>query len=200
MTYCWSPTTLPDVRIVVIIWFLTVFLLMGFPALIAFRSSRSSVSRILLLVSFPIAYLALSLLGFIFMAVMLLDDNPPSHKYRILNYATQNTCLVDPRRANCPKDASGVIAIDARKFSALARDAELTYQYYPEVNEYTLIVRPHNLIWSDNRVVVFDPRLTVTQDYGNRLDFVDVEVEFCSSGKYRLKNPPPFPGPWDEIN
>lgn len=126
-------------------------------------------------------------------------DNPPSYAYHVLNAAIKNTCYLDPQRNHCPKSVEELISIEDKNFTELTKDAHLTYKYYPQTNEYTLIVRNNNLKENNYRVAIFDPRLQTAKNYGRGLDFVDEQVVWCSE-KYVLKNPPPFPGPWDKIN
>jgi hypothetical protein len=125
-------------------------------------------------------------------------DHPPSENYHVLNAAIKNTCYLDPTRNHCPRTAADVISIESINFSNLTKDAHLTYQYYPETNQYTLIVRDNNLAADNGRVVVFDPRLA-TGSGSNGLDFEDTDLVKCGS-HYQLKKSPPFPGPWNQIN
>lgn len=126
-------------------------------------------------------------------------DYPPSTSYHSLNAAIKNTCFLDPQRNHCPKIVQDIISIEPDNFTKLTENAHITYQYYPETNEYTLIVRNNNLWVNGYRVAIFDPRLATVKNYGNGVDFFDADVAWCN-GKYILTNPPPFPGPWDKIN
>ena len=127
------------------------------------------------------------------------DDFPPSAHYHVLNAAIKNTCFLDPQRNHCPGTVQDIINIEPERFTTLTKNAHLTYEYYPQTNEYTLIIRNNNLKENDYRVAIFDPRLTSVKNYGRGLDFLDTQVVYCN-GKYILTDPPPFPGPWDHIN
>lgn len=135
----------------------------------------------------------------LFFSGIAIGDNPPSANYHVLNAAIKNTCFLDPQKNHCPKTAQDIINIEPERFTKLTKDAHLTYEYYPQTNEYTLIVKNNNLQKNDYRVVIFDPRLAKAKNYGRGFDFVDAEVIWCN-GKYVLKDPPPFSGPWDKIN
>lgn len=151
--------------------------------------------------------LAVSFFVFLFLTMFCLwslwlifpDDNPPSADYHVLNAAIKNTCFLDPQRNHCPKTAQDIINIEPERFTKLTKDAHLTYEYYPESNQYTLIIRDENIRNNNYRVVIFDPRLSSAEDYSKGLDFVDADVSICN-GKFVLDNPPPFNGPWDKIN
>lgn len=152
-------------------------------------------STILCFIAFVYLTFILTLGGFI-----PLDDYLPSYNFHQMNAAIKNTCLIDPLRNNCPRDLNEVIKLYPDEFKALQKNFALTYEYYPEQNNYTLIARPvnrmHFLADYRNRVAIFDQRLKNTSPYG--YDFIDTESYSC--GKYRLRNNPSFPGPWDKIN
>lgn len=169
---------------------------------LVWKNSRTLLSKLIFLVSTPIFFLILTTFTFVILwFVYGGDDNPPSSHFHDVNAAVKNTCFLDPRRLHCPKTSEEVIAIEPQLLEPETKDSELTYQYYPQTNQYTLIIRPHNMQSSGSRVVIFDPRLSIAQGYGNGLDFYDAEVTGCNSGgKYKLVSPPPFPGPWDAIN
>lgn len=150
-------------------------------------------SVVLFVIASVVAVIVLYLIGLIH------DDHPPSVDYHVLNAAIKNTCFLDPQKNHCPKTAQDIIDIEPENFSKLTKNANLTYQYYLNTNEYTLIVRNNDLKKDDYRVAIFDPRLTTVKNYGRGVDFLDTEIMWCN-GKYVLKNPPPFPGPWDKIN
>lgn len=135
----------------------------------------------------------------IFFLLWFRDDHPPSVDYHVLNAAIKNTCFLDPQKNHCPKSVDDLINIEPEHFKELTKNANLTYQYYPKINQYTLIVRNNDLWKDDYRVAIFDPRLTTAKNYGNGVDFMDSKVIVCS-GKYLLINQPPFNGPWDNIN
>lgn len=117
---------------------------------------------------------------------------PPlrASRYFDLNAAIKNTCYLDPKRHNCPKTLEQLIAIEPEKFTKFKNECQLTYRYYENTNEYTLIVRD-----SPNRAVIFDPRLKKVTISGFDFD----EVNVCTLGKDSIFNPPNFEGPWNEI-
>lgn len=130
-----------------------------------------------------------------------LDDSPPSYRYHVLNAAIKNTCYLDPQRNRCPKTAEDLINIEPVNFRKLTKDAHLTYQYYPETNEYTLIIRSTYYHSDNDRVAVFDPRLIKLKENGfTGLDLYDAKIVNNCDGTFRIVNPPPIPGPWDKIN
>lgn len=186
-----------------IILIITILMLIWIIQLI-FRINEKAIVKIfyffLSLFASTVFFIFISIVTLIalFIAGLILDDYPPSARYHVLNAAIKNTCFLDPQRNNCPKTAEGVISIEDVKFRNLTKDAHLTYKYYPETNEYTLIIRNNNLRKNNSRVAIFDPRLTTVKNYGKGVDFIDTRVIYCD-GKYTLVNPPPFPGPWDQI-
>jgi hypothetical protein len=190
------------------LWFLiSIIVLFGFFAFLIFRDFRGQKN-----LTFKALGVILWIGSFIISAVMSLvvfwfligDDSPPSRDYHTINAAIKNTCYLDPQRNHCPKTIEDIIAIDPEHFKEWTKDANLTYQYYPETNEYTLIIRNnHYNERNRSRVAIFDPRLSKPENllythYGGR-DFVDTEIMSCN-GKLLLVDPPPFPGPWDNIN
>lgn len=131
--------------------------------------------------------LVISLSGILFIYILFQEeaDDPIASIYFPLNAAIKNTCFQDPLRNHCPKSVSELIAIQPQDFTRLTSGRGLTYQYYPETNQYTLVVR-HDAI----RGVIFDPRL----EQNGEPDFKDVNIDSCSSPKYKVENPPYLPG------
>lgn len=158
--------------------------------------------KIILSLANALEFLAFSLVSLIILAISFLGgDNPPSADYHVLNAAIKNTCYLDPTHNHCPHSAQDLIAIEPQDFIGLTKNAHLTYQYYPQTNQYTLIVRNNNYQYNNDRVAIFDPRLASTSGYGYKgLDFYDAEIVNNCDGTFRLSNPPPFSGPWNKIN
>lgn len=192
------------ITIEIIIAIAVVFLLVWMIKLVD-RIEKNKLARIFYFIISVIGSLALFIITSIaaiiilYLAGIIPYDYPPSYDYHILNAAIKNTCFLDPQKNHCPKTVQDLINIEPEHFKALTKNAHLTYQYYPQTNEYTLIVRNNDLKRNDYRVVIFDPRLTTLKNYGRGLDFLDAKVMECN-GKFLLKNPPPFPGPWNKIN
>lgn len=110
--------------------------------------------------------------------------------YFVLNAAIKNTCYLDPERKNCPHTVDELIRIEPERFRALAEGKKITYQYYPDTHQYTLIVR------DKRQAAIFDPRLQTIAQYG--VDFTNSPAYYCGN-RYQVGNPPPFPGPWNNI-
>lgn len=147
---------------------------------------------------------ALPIIFLIFIGFILKFESwgePPSQRFAVLNAAVKNTCYLDPQRNNCPKNVDQLIAIEPEHFQKIAQDAQITYQYYPETNQYTLIVRDKSLSLINTEVALFDPRLSnLSQNYSAFIQNDIAEPEFMGCfGKNIIVNPPPFPGPWDNI-
>lgn len=175
-----------------------IFLIRHFTRTLSYLKEKSLTHFLNILIHI-IFFLIVSIISLIlFFLFFFRDDFPPSADYHVLNAAIKNTCFLDPQKNHCPKTAQDIISIEPENFTELTKNAHLTYQYYPETNQYTLIIRNDDLWKDDNRVAVFDPRLTTAKNYGNGVDFIDTGVIYCD-GKYTLTNPPPFPGPWDKI-
>ncbi len=173
-----------------------------------FSPTRSTLFNIILSVISGILmwFSAFIILSLVFVVLLFGDHVPPSAGFHNLNAAIKNTCYLDSSRRYCPKTVEELINIQAKDFGPQTENVALTYEYYPETNEYTLIVRRKNAPFDDgNEVAIFDPRFAVepNQDahykLGGKLDFIDTGIYQCQ-GKYHLWKVPPFPGPWDEIN
>ncbi len=161
-----------------------------------FKSSKDHLLKLLFCLLSTIGFLIFSLI-FLFISFMAFADadNSIASKYFVLNAAIKNTCYLDPQKNHCPTNLEQLISIEPQKFIPLSQEAHLTYQYYPQTNQYTLIVRQN-----DGRVAIFDPRLNgIPSDYGKLADFMDTRVKSCIA-PYGITNPPPIPGPWDKIN
>jgi hypothetical protein len=105
-----------------------------------------------------------------------------------LNAAIKNTCIVDPRRENCPQTLEEISYIEPEFFAEVAKKTQMIYYYYPDTNQYTLVIR-----YRDKQAIVFDPRLIQTMG----MDLHEYRVE--TKGVDHLVNPPSFPGPWDNL-
>ena len=111
--------------------------------------------------------------------------NPQSTRFAVINAAIKNTCFMDPVRKNCPQTLEEISYIEPQYYKDLRTETQVSYNYYPDINLYTLVVR-----YSPTRAVIFDWRLTETTG----VDFGEYEVALV--GKDRIKNPPNFEGPW----
>lgn len=120
-------------------------------------------------IALPLAFL-LSFSNLLFLEGL---DNPVASLYFPLNAAIKNTCYLDLTKTHCPKNLDELIAIEPENFKPLLWGKKANYWYYPDSNEYTLIIK-HD--WM--RGVIFDPKL---QTFGTS-DFVD--LTYCTS------NPP----------
>lgn len=160
----------------------------------AFKYIRKFYKRIIFLIIFiPIYFLISAIISF-FTLLSINSNIPLSYSYSILNAAIKNTCFLDPQRIHCPTTSQEIIAIQPQDFIDLTKNVNLTYQYYSQNNQYTLIVRD-----GDN-AVIFDPRLVNLKDYNYGFDFADVLAESNCDGTFRIINPPPFSGPWNKVN
>ena len=123
-----------------------------------------------------LVFLILTIINITIIVFNFPGDHPPSAGYHVLNAAIKNTCFLDPERKHCPRSVSDLVSIEPENFSKLTKDAHLVYRYYPDSNQYTLIIRNKN-IWRNNyRVAIFDPRLTTAKNYGSGLHFIDAKV------------------------
>jgi hypothetical protein len=156
----------------------------GFVAISILRSDLILRQRIVsaLLVT-PLVFAAFFVICFL-VDVFVFNDWLRASNYFQLNAAIKNTCYLDSRRAHCPQNLDQLIAIQDENFQPLKH--MLIYKYYPDTNQYTLIVHDHTY-----GAVVFDPRLKNT----NGEDFAEFQVSKC--GGDHIINPPNFPGPWD---
>ncbi len=140
-------------------------------------------------------------LTILFTFTFWIDDHRSSVVFFQMNAAIKNTCYVDKTRANCPKNLSQLINLYPQDFKPLQEKYVFTYKYDEIHNIYTLIARPKNIMLFKNRLAIFDPRLTNTNNSYDTpgLDFADAKAYSCN-GKFKLESPPPFEGPWDNIN
>ncbi len=140
-----------------------------------------------------------------FFSAFFRDDLPPSTQFHNLNAAIKNTCFLDPEKKHCPYTVEEIIQIEPQTFIKQTKDVRLTYQYYPETNDYTLIIRNVDPAVNNDRVAIFDSRFPKikntygSRSYGANIDFVEERIIKCN-GKYQLLDQPPFDGPWDRIN
>jgi hypothetical protein len=189
----WALCVAESILVCAILWY----------AYVSWKAARKSLrlekwTRYLMIlpISVTLFFLGSFVIG---VSMLLFSGNPPALNYHNLNAAVKNTCFLDPSRARCPHTAKELINIQPQQFVHEVGNAHLTYQYYPETNDYTLIVRNNDFLFSnDGRVVVFDSRLPRTKNYGSGLDFVEPEAVQCGT-TFQLINPPPFPGPWQNI-
>jgi hypothetical protein len=136
--------------------------------------------------SFSIVVVTLVLM--ITSVLFFFEENPNGGAYNQLNAAIKNTCLTDPRHDHCPHTLEELSYVEPEMFAETNKTAQMIYSYYPERNEYTLIVR-----YKPDQAIIFDPRFLATTG----LDFQ--EFSLSTWGKDRLIDPPKFDGPWDQI-
>lgn len=111
---------------------------------------------------------------FVFISILwLFLDDPNIERDDHLNAAIKNTCLLDPKKINCPKDVRGVIAIEPQTLASETRGKYLAYRYFPQTNDYTMIIR------SGNQGVIYDPR--IERYYNHYVDSINVQFESCSN-------------------
>lgn len=137
----------------------------------------------------------------VFSGIIPLDDSRPSSVFHQMNAAIKNTCYLDPLQNNCPHNMDEVFKLYPEDFIPLKEKYVFTYQYVGSDNSYTLIARPKNIRMFWNRVAIFDPRLPEPEtNYDTPgLDFADAKAFKCGD-RYHLESPPPFDGPWKQIN
>jgi hypothetical protein len=116
----------------------------------------------------------------------IMQDGSFANRYFKLHAAIKNTCLLDPLRSQCPTKLEELSYIEPLEFKQLAAITDFSYRYDPTTNQYTFIARP-----TAKTAVVFDQRLIPL--YG--IDFKEYTVS--TWGKDRIKDPPPFDGPWE---
>ncbi len=143
------------------------------------RWLSTSVRTILLI--YPI-FAGLSGMALFFTEVM---DNPQASRFFIVNAAIKNTCFMDPDRENCPTRAEEIAYIEPAQYKMLEDCCQVNYQYHPETNLYSLVVR-----YTPTKAVVFDWRFT----HETSIDFKEYDVSLF--GRDHLVNPPEWDGPW----
>lgn len=109
--------------------------------------------------------------------------NPQATRFAVLHAAIKNTCLIHPERLHCPTTLEEIGYIEPKYYQSMIKTAQASYQYYPEENNYTFIVR-----YSPTQAVIFDQRLVDL--YG--VDFKEYRVSVL--GTDRIANPPEFLG------
>jgi hypothetical protein len=128
------------------------------------------------------------------------DDNPPSVHYHDLNAAIKLRCFSETDRKYCPRTAQDVRNIAPDKSKPYLNNAQITYVYYANTNNYSLVIRNNNILRNNSRAALFDSRLPNAKEYGRKgIDFFDVNIVNNCNGTYTITNPPPFEGPWREI-
>lgn len=167
------------------------------------KSNRSNLfiflagSFLLLLTLIPVIALLLVLTA----SAGILVNFYPDRDISQMNAAIKNTCIVDPLKRNCPQNLDQVISLYPQDFKKLQTDYVFTYKYYPEQNNYTLIARPKSQYLNipyGFYIAIFDQRM-LGSDYSLGRDFINTSGYVCD-GKYHLESPPPFSGPWENIN
>lgn len=186
--------------IVFVLLLLTLFLIYNF-----FKFFKDPITKAVTAMMSIGFFLLVSFIIFIIFAIFLEEnDNPPSAKYHQIHAAIKNTCYIDPERKNCPTNKEEIIRLYPETFGPLLANTEVTYEYNPEANHFTLIIRYKDLRYSGYTVALFDSKLTQSGNsspsygYGG-LDFYDPQVMKCGD-KYEIIDKPPFPGPWNRIN
>lgn len=147
-------------------------------------------------------FLAITIIWFITSALILvtwgmIDDFPPSASYHPLNAMIKYRCYQD--HTYCPITSDDVRAIAPDYITSSLATAQITYSFDPKIQNYTLVIRNNNYHLNNDRVVIFDPRLTKVKGYGYGLDFFDADIVPNCDGTFRITNPPPFAGPWKSI-
>ncbi len=129
----------------------------------------------------------------LFLGFIVYDEgnNPISYSYFNVNAAIKNTCILDPQQNHCPHHVNDIIAIEPQTFEQQLKGKHLTYSYYPQTNDYTLIIR-HN----DNQTAIFDSRIPKVASGSS--DIVDTVAQGC--GPISVEAPHNLPGPWNNIN
>ncbi len=130
-------------------------------------------------------------LGGAFLLNMFLTNyhSPQGEQFFVLNAAIKNTCFMDPKKIGCPHNLTELSYLEPAQFAIADKNTQMVYQYYPDQNLYTFIVR-----YSRTQAVIFDWRLV---NENNGIDFKEVKVD--TTGVDHIKNPPNFPGPWDNL-
>jgi hypothetical protein len=111
--------------------------------------------------------------------------NPAASQFFVINAAIKNTCFIDPERNNCPQTLEEIGYIEPKAFETMIQNNQVNYVYYPETNQYSLVVRYH-----PTRAVIFDWRLV--EEFS--MDLHEYEVSVL--GQDRVIDPPAFAGPW----
>jgi hypothetical protein len=173
--------------------------LLSYLNILIFHKTSPHLSYLTSIFSFIGFFILLTIITSLTFIIIFIDDVRPTASYHVLNAAIKNTCILDPEKKNCPTTEEELIKIEPERFKEMTKHSKITYRYYPDTNQYTLIVRGNYLLADHTQVAMYDPRLLSVKNYGNGLDFYDARIGFCGT-KYFLLNPPPFPGPWNEIN
>ena len=203
MNLCKVVEGFPTIQIMNFIFIIATVVLFIFIAIKVIKKTQTLPLRLLfILLLIPTYIFGVLIIGVIFLVStdQIGDDNPPSAQFHVLNAAVKNTCFLDSNRIHCPKSAQEIVAIEADHFSKLTENAHLTYQYYSQTNQYTLVVRNNDWHYNNDRAVIFDPRLVNLGNYSNGLDYADVQIADNCNGTFRIVNPPAIPGPWNKIN
>lgn len=96
---------------------------------------------------------------------------------------------MDPKRIGCPHNLTELSYLEPTEFAAASKVAQMVYEYRPENNTYTFIVRDKSF-----HAFIFDWRFASE----NGVDFREVKVN--TWGKDSIINPPNFPGPWNSLS
>lgn len=112
--------------------------------------------------------------------------HPQASRFHVINAAIKNTCFMDPKQENCPQTKEEIAYIEPQQYQDMIDCCQVNYQYHPEINKYSLVVRYHPV-----RAVVFDWRLV--DEIG--IDFKEYKINLY--GQDALIDPPPWDGPWE---
>jgi len=107
--------------------------------------------------------------------------NPQATRFAALHAAIKNTCFIHPERLHCPTTLEEISYIEPKNYESMINSTQASYQYYPEENNYTFIVR-----YAPTRAVIFDQRLVPLHG----VDFKEYNVQVF--GTDRISNPPDF--------
>lgn len=150
---------------------------------IAQQFVKRSLKNVLLASQILACTLGMSLVYFIWTSITL--PTPPEYA-NVLHAAIKNTCLYDIRQENCPHTLDQIGIVEPANFAKAQQETQMRYEYDPTTNHYVFVMR-----FNKREGVIFDQRFA---EQGG-LDVA--RVEFQTFGKDRIKNPPAFPGPWD---
>lgn len=122
------------------------------------------------------------------LALWFQGKDPRASEFFPLNAAIKNTCFLDPKRNHCPHTLEEISYIEPEKFAQDSAIAQLYYQYDQQTNSYIFMVR-----YSQDQVAIFSNKLIpiLSVDFG--------EYSVITLGQDRVFDPPPFPGPWNQL-
>lgn len=187
------------------LFFVLLFILSSFFTFRLFKWKRAGNTQVILI---SMLLIIMAIVPFIGTTLMFLGRGDlfvsyyPDRSISQMNAAIKNTCLLDPKKVNCPQNLEQVINLYPSEFKAIQENYALNYEYYSDTNNYTLVARPKDFTTFPfplhGYIAIFDQRL-VGSELSKGRDFINTPGYYCD-GKSHLKSQPPFPGPWDKIN